>query len=353
MTESRFDVAALTSFARDTLMKVGLPAEPAESVARILMEADLLGHATHGLALLADYVEEIEQKRMAVDGRPAVLADRGAVATWDARRLPGTWTTELAIAEASKRARQFGLGAIALRHSHHIACLAAFLERPAREGLVVLVFSSDPAESRVAPFGAVTPVLMPDPVAIGFPGSPDPVLIDISTSITTMGLTNRTKREGGRMPGKWLIDAKGTPTDDPKAIDAGGALLPVGGSDHGHKGFGLGLMVEMLTQGLSGHGRADAPKDWGAAVLVQVFDPAAFGGLDGFLRQADFITAVCRAARPIAPEAPVRMPGQAGLARKRAALLAGVPLGARIVQSLGSLAGRLGLDPPTALPERG
>ncbi len=349
MTDSRFDATAITAFAREALMKAGAPAAPAESVARILVEADLLGHATHGLALLADYVEEIEEKRMAIDGRPAVLADKGAVATWDARRLPGIWTTELAIAESAKRARQFGLGAVALRRSHHIACLAAFLEQPARDGLVVLVFSSDPGESRVAPFGAVTPVLMPDPIAIGIPGSPDPVMIDISTSITTMALTNRTKREGGRMPGKWLIDAQGRPTDDPKVIDAGGALLPIGGTDHGHKGFGFGLLVEMLTQGLSGYGRVDEPKDWGAAVLVLVFDPAAFGGLDGFLRQADFIAKACRDARPVAADSPVRLPGQAGLAKKRRALKDGVPLAGRILQNLGALAQKLNLQLPPAI----
>ncbi len=349
MTERRFDAAAITAFARDCLSGCGVPAEPAGSVARGLVEADLLGHATHGLALLADYVEEIEEKRMEVQGRPAVLADKGAVATWDARRLPGIWTTDLAIAESAKRAKQFGLGAVALRRSHHIACLAAFLEQPARDGLVVLVFSSDPAESKVAPFGAVTPVLMPDPIAIGIPGSPDPVLIDISTSITTMALTNRIKREGGLMPGPWLIDAQGRPTDDPQVIDKGGALLPIGGIDHGHKGFGFGLLVEMLTQGLSGYGRADKPTDWGAAVLVLVFDPVAFGGLDPFLRQADFIAEACRAATPASADAPVRLPGQAGLARKRRALKDGVPVNGRIGQSLEELSNKLNVTLPGTL----
>lgn len=349
MSERRFDAAAITAFVRDCLIKCSLPLEPADSVARGLVEADLLGHATHGLALLADYVEEIEEKRMEAQGRPAVLADKGAVATWDARRLPGIWTTDLAIAESAKRAKQFGLGAVALRRSHHIACLAAFLEKPARDGHVVLVFSSDPGESRVAPAGAMSPVLMPDPIAIGIPGSPDPVLIDISTSITTMALTNRAKREGGRMPGPWLIDAAGKPTDDPRVIDQGGALLPVGGIDHGHKGFGFGLLVEMLTQGLSGYGRVDEPKGWGAAVLVLVFDPAAFGGLDPFLRQADFIAHACRAATPVSAGAPVRLPGQAGLAKKRRALTEGVPINARIGQSLDELSIKLGVMLPRAL----
>jgi L-lactate dehydrogenase len=125
-------------------------------------------------------------------------------------------------------------------------------------------------------------------------------------------------------------------------------LLPVGGVDHGHKGFGFGLLVEMLTQGLSGYGRVDKPTGWGAAVLVLVFDPAAFGGLDPFLRQADFIADACRAAKPASGDAPVRLPGQAGLAKKRRAINEGVPVNARIGQGLDELSTRLGITLPQA-----
>jgi LDH2 family malate/lactate/ureidoglycolate dehydrogenase len=315
-------------------------------VARGLVEADLLGHTTHGLTLLADYVGEIVEGRMETRGRPSVVHERGAAATWDARRLPGIWTTQLAIEAAVERARRLGLGAIALKRSHHIACLAAFLEEPARQGIAVLVFSSDPGESKVAPFGGVTPVLMPDPIGAGLPAEPDPIMIDISTSITTMGLTNRTKREGGKLRGRWLLSTDGQATDDPNVVGAGGTLLPVGGLDHGHKGFGLGLLVEMLTQGLSGYGRADKPSDWGAAVLVMAVDPEAFGGRDAFLRQSGFIAQACRDARPLAKDAPVRLPGAAGLARKRLALAEGVALAPEIVSSLTDLSRRLGVALP-------
>jgi L-lactate dehydrogenase len=277
-----------------------------------------------------------------------VVHERGATATWDARRLPGIWTTELAIEAAVERAGHLGIGAIALKRSHHIACLAAFLEAPARAGIAVLVFSSDPGESKVAPFGGVTPVLMPDPIAAGLPAEPDPVMIDISTSITTMGLTNRTKRQGGKLPGRWLLSAEGEATDDPNVVGAGGSLLPVGGLDHGHKGFGLGLLVEMLTQGLSGYGRVDAPTDWGAAVLVMAIDPEAFGGRDAFLRQSGFIAQACRDAKPLAKDVPVRLPGAAGLARKRRALAEGVALSAEIVSSLTEISRRLGIALPAA-----
>ena len=239
-----------------------------------------------------------------------------------------------------------GLGAIALKRSHHIACLAAFLEEPARQGIAVLVFSSDPGESKVAPFGGVTPVLMPDPIAAGLPAEPDPIMIDISTSITTMGLTNRTKREGGKLPGRWLLSADGQATDDPNVVGAGGTLLPVGGLDHGHKGFGLGLLVEMLTQGLSGYGRADEPSEWGASVLVLAIDPEAFGGGAAFLRQSGFIAQACRDAKPLVKDAPVRLPGAAGLARKRRALAEGVALSREIVSSLTELSRRLSIAMP-------
>src|SRR5262249_2450365 len=172
---------------------------------------------------------------------------------------------------------RFGVGAIALRRSHHIACLAAFLEAPAKRGKIVLVFSSDPCAVHVAPFGGLTPVMTPNPIAAGIPTDGDPILIDISTSITTAAMCGRTRAIGGRLPGRWLSDHQGIATDDPVVMNHGGTILPVGGLDHGHKGYGLSLMVEALTQGLGGYGRADAPTEWGASVLVLAFAPALFG----------------------------------------------------------------------------
>ncbi|HEY4162082.1 MAG TPA: Ldh family oxidoreductase [Dongiaceae bacterium] len=347
MTEQRFDAGVLRSFAIAALLRAGLPEAPARSVAEGLLEADLLGHNTHGLALLADYIEEIDEGRMATLGGPEVLSDFGAVATWDARRLPGIWTTELAITEASGRARKLGLGAIALRRSHHIACLASFLEAPARSGLLVLVFCSDPGDSVVAPHGGVTPVLMPDPLAAGIPARPDPILIDISTSITTMAMSGRARREGAKLPHPWLMDAQGRATDDPSALGQGTTILPLGGKDHGHKGFALGLLVETLTQGLGGFGRRDKPTDWGASVLVLAFDPAAFGGLSAFQDQIDFIADACRRSAPVPGGKAVRMPGESGLAKKRAALQSGVPLRPDLAAKLAELAATLGIPAPT------
>ena len=335
-------------FASAVLERAGLPVEPAAAVAAGLVEADLYGHSTHGLALLSDYVDEIAAGTMTVEGRPAVLADAGAAVTWDARRLPGIWTTMLAVDEAVVRANAHGLGAVAIRNSHHIACLAAYLEAPARAGSLVLIFSSDPGAAHVAPFGGGVPVLTPDPIAAGIPAEPDPILIDVSVSITTAGMVAKMDAAGGRMKGRWLIDRDGRPTDDPSALKQGGAILPIGGLDHGHKGFALGLLVEALTQGLSGYGRADAPRDWGAGVLVLAFAPSRFAGEDAFLRQTGWLVKASRQSKPVDPALPVRIPGQLALERKRQAERSGLVLESSILNPLAHLGRRFDVSPPLA-----
>jgi L-lactate dehydrogenase len=346
MMDKRYDSGALRAFAEDVLCRAGLPPEPAQAVARGLVEGDLYGHVTHGLALLEDYVAAIESGTMERDGRPEVLADAGAAATWDARRLPGVWTTMLAVDDAVDRAGRFGIGAVAIRRSHHIACLAAFLEAPARAGNLILVFSSDPSTAHVAAYGGLDPIVTPDPVAAGIPAAPDPILIDVSMSITTAGMAGRLRATGGRFPEKWLLDREGTPTDDPWALKNGGSILPIGGLDHGHKGFGLALLVEALTQGLAGYGRADGETGWGAGVLVLAFAPSRFAGADAFLRQTTWLADAARSSRPADPAKPVRLPGQLALQRKRDAERDGVPLALVITDALGRLAAKYGVPLP-------
>jgi L-lactate dehydrogenase len=280
------------------------------------------------------------------EGEPAVLADAGAAVLWDARRLPGVWTTMLAVDEAARRADRLGIGAVVLRRSHHIACLAAFLEEPARRGYLVLLFSSDPSARHVAPYGGREPVMTPNPVAAGIPREPDPILVDVSTSITTAGLTARLGATGGKFPYDWLLDAEGRPTSDPNALSAGGSILPIGGLDHGHKGFGLSLIVEALTQGLGGYGRAEAPDDWGASVLVLAFAPARLAGADAFLRQTSWLADACLATTPVDPTRAVRLPGQLAIARKRASEVEGLALQDVVLEGLRELSSKLGLPLP-------
>jgi LDH2 family malate/lactate/ureidoglycolate dehydrogenase len=347
-----YPVQALLEFSRDLLLAAGLPHDKAAAVADILVEGDLMGHTTHGLALLGPYLREIETGAMTRDGGPAVIADAPAAITWDGRRLPGPWLVLQAMDLAAERAAQCGTGTIVIRRSHHIACLAVYLKRATDKGLVMLLTCSDPHSASVAPFGGLDPVFTPNPIAAGFPaGSEPPVLIDISTSATTNGLTNRLHKEGGKLPAPWVIDGHGKPTDDPAALfnEPKGTILPLGGMDSGHKGYGFSLLVEALTGGLAGHGRADEREGWGATVFVQIIDPRAFSGIDAFNRQMGAVAQQCHASRPAQPGRAVHTPGERGLGLAQQQRERGVELYPSVMPALQPWAQKLGVTPPKEL----
>ena len=347
----RYAAPALAGFACQLFTAAGCDLAMARVMAEILLEADLMGHTTHGLALAGGYLEEIDNGGMAAKGAPTVISDRGAAICWDGLRLPGVWLAAKAVDLCVERARIHGMAALAIRRSHHAGCLAAYLERATSKGMLVTIASSDPSAASVAPFGGLEAVFTPDPLAVGIPTAGDPILIDMSASITTNGMTGRLRAEGRKYPGPWAMTAAGEATDDPNTLytDPPGTLLPSGGKDHGHKGYGMALTVEALTQGLSGYGRADRPAGWGAAVMVQVYDPAAFGGTQDFIRQTEWIAQACRGSASLPGGEPVRLPGANAARNKREALRNGVALHPAIMPELAARAAKFGIALPAEL----
>lgn len=348
MQALRYPVRELVQFANQALCAAGLAPQMAADVAEVLVEGDLLGHDTHGLQLLAPYLNELANSKMTRSGSPAILSERSSVASWDGLRLPGPWLVRQALAWASGRAREHGSATVVIRRSHHIACLAAYLEAPARAGLLVTLSCSDADTASVAPFGGTTPVFTPNPLAVGIPTSGEPILIDISASITTNGLSGRMRQAGQLGAHAWWLDAQGQATRDPAVLfgQPPGTILPVGGLDAGHKGYGMALMIEAMTGGLAGYGRADPSEGWGATVYLQVQDPTAFGGMDDFRRQTDWLVQACHSARPRDPAQPVRLPGERALARKREQTRDGVALQAGILPALAPWAEKFALALP-------
>lgn len=343
MSEVRYAPERLREFATRLLQQAGLAADRASVVADVLVEADLLGHDTHGLDMLARYLDEIAGGRMAREGEPETIRDEGAALTWDGQRLPGPWLVKRAIATARERLAVHSTVSVVIRRSHHIGCLQAYLKPVTDEGLVILLTCSDPSGAGVAPHGGVASRLTPNPFAAGFPTEGEPVLLDVSMSTTTNALTKRLHDEGGRLPGPWLVDADGRASDDPSVLfrEPKGALLPLGGLDLGHKGFSLALLVEALTSGLAGHGRADPAEGWGASVFIQLIDPGAFAGRDAFVRETTRLAEICHATPVAAGKPQVRMPGERALARRAAQFRDGVALRAGILKSLEPWAERL------------
>ena len=348
---TRYSATDLVAFCETLYLARGMRADIAATSSRILVEADLLGHSTHGMALLPGYLKALGEKTMLAAGEPVVENQRTVAQVWHGQRLSGLWLTQRAVETATAMAKAHGTGTITIKHAHHIACLAAYLEAPARDGFMVIVQSSDPCTASVAPHGGITPIMTPNPIAIGIPTGSDPIMIDISSSITANGPSMRLMKEGKRAPGIWFVDSEGHGSDDPSVayVEPKGALLPLGGLDAGHKGFGLGLMIEAMTGGLAGFGRADPPQGWGASVFVQVLDPEAFGGRAALQRQTDHLREISHASKPQPGVGRVRLPGERGLARKASQLVDGVELHGTVMPALTPLAIELGVSLPVAI----
>jgi L-lactate dehydrogenase len=297
----------------------GLDFEKAESTSRILLEGELLGHTTHGLALVKPYLDELQSGQIEKLGSYEMINSTATTETWNGRYLPGIWLTEKAIEKASEIAKKDGIGTVVIQKSHHIACLAAFLEKTARQNLMVIIACSDPRNKTVAPFGGKIPVYSPNPLALGIPTETDPVLIDVSMSTTANAVVNRAVKNNEKLGGEWLLQSDGTTTNDPQTFfeNPASTLLPLGGMDLGYKGFALGIMIEAMTSALGGHGRNDNPERWGASVFVQVIDPSKFSGENYFLKEMEFFKNQCLASTPLNAKNPVRMPGEKGLKRKK------------------------------------
>lgn len=354
MAGIRYDATDLTTFADALLRHAGLPDEKALAVAEILVEGDLLGHSTHGLQLLAPYLEQVENGAMTVEGEPEIVADHGSTVLVDGRYLPGPWLVLRAMDRAFERAAAHGVVTTVIRRSHHIACLQAYLERVTRRDFMAVLCSSDPAGRSVAPHGGTGPAYTPNPIAVGIPTDGTPILIDVSTSSTTNGLTARLRDAGERLPHAWVTDSTGRITDDPSVLftQPPGAILPLGGLSSGHKGFALALMVEALTSALGGFGRADGPTRWGASVFLQIIDPNAFGGAEAFRRETGWLATACRSV-PVRPEdPPVRLPGEGALARRAAGIADGLTLHSGIMESLRPWARKFDISIPPRVEDK-
>lgn len=348
--DARYPFAALLEAAEALFVAAGLPPDKASSVARALVQADAMGHTTHGLALVPWYLDALAAGQMERQGTMEVLSDRGSCVAWNGRRLPGAWLIERAFDLALERIETHGVVTLTIAGAHHTGALAVYLPRVTERGLMPILTCSSPAAAGVAPFGGTRGLLTPNPIGAGIPTPGDPVLLDISASITTSNRARQLAQAGERFPADWVMDAAGQATNDPAvAVSGGGTLLPVGGLDHGHKGFGLALLVEALTQGLSGLGRRSKPSGILTNIFVQVIDPDAFGGREGFIAESGWLGEACRANPPRPGVERVRLPGEHAMASLRHARADGVPLRPAILDGLAPHLARLGVDWPAPL----
>lgn len=348
----RFAAGALRTTVAELAVRAGLAPDMARAMALRVVDADLLGQRTHGLLFFPAYLDRLGKGAIAKSGEYDVVSDTGPVFAWRANRLAGAWMMERATEALIERAAKFGVVSATIAACSHIGCLQAYLLPFTARGLVVTIAATNPGFRTVAPFGGIDPVLTSNPIAYGLPTSGDPILIDYSTSLASNAFFNGFAARGETLPGRWLLDSAGHPTDDPAAINAKppATILPLGGLEFGYKGFGAGLFVEAVSLGLSGYGRAEPHDLFGQSVFIQVMDPAVFAGRERFLKEMDNLVAECKASRPRPGTNGVRLPGERALASMADQLANGVTIGTDALAKVRPWADQLGVALPEPMP---
>lgn len=348
----RYRAGELERLAADMLMAAGLIEPYARATASTLVEADLLGYTTHGIQFLPQYCKALEDGKIARDGELTLVRDNGASLVYDANRLPGPVCIGQAVAEGLRHSRKHAVVTVLVRRSHNTACLATYLLPIVEAGRIGLLFVASPGTSAVAPPGGAAARYSTNPMAAGFPTGGDPVLIDMATSATTNRLTERLAREGKQHSGEPMLDGQGTPTNDPAALAAGGAIRPLGGAANEHKGFALALMIEALSTALAGAGHAlqdETGEPSGSSAFIQIIDPEGFSGRETFLREMDALAAHMLDTPPRSGGDGVRIPGQRAMAARREHLEKGVILHPGIRPHVEPVAESYGLKFPTSI----
>ena len=332
----------LNKFCTSVFKRLGMDDEKSKDTSEILVEADMMGHFTHGVRLLPLYIKDIEAGNMKPSGNQITLHDTGSCITIDGDNLPGIWLTKRGLKLSSERAKIHGVSTVLIKNSHHNGALAAYLLPIVKQGLVPMIKCSVPSSATVAPFGGTKALLTPDPMALAFPTNDQPVLIDISASITTNNMIADKIVKNEMFDFNCLLTKDGIPTNDPKEVfQNNGTVMPLGGLEYGHKGFGLALGIEALSQGLSGSGRSRKLKTMNLSIYIQVIDPDAFAGLEAFKNEMSFLYNECINNPPIDQNKKVRMPGQNALLRRSKSIENGIYLSKETLTSLNEISKKL------------
>lgn len=340
----------LEKFARDLLIAGGASASEAEITARSLVDANLRGYDSHGVMRIPYYIQAIKEGEV-VSGVDLKILDEGASrvtadAQWGFGQVQAVRMLELL---AGKTAAA-GLAVGVMHHSGHIGRLGEYCEMAAARGLVsMLMVNSHGAAVRVAPPGGKAPRLSTNPLAIGAPHRNAPLVLDFSTSATAEGKVRVKKIAGEKCPDGWLLDPEGKPTNDPNSLygNPPGSILPMGGNQ-AYKGFGLGLMIEILTGALSGGATARPvpyPKK-GNCVFLLLLDPAKFGGAEHFRAEVEQLVDYIKSSPLIDGVREITLPGDPERKLHAARIQNGLPLDAENWNALAAAGAKLGVSVP-------
>ena len=279
----------LREIAADLLMGAGASEEEAAIISRHSIGANLAGHDSHGVIAIPTYIDRIRRGHI-VPGAPFEIVRESPTTTV----VDGHWgfgyvVSERAMQITIEKARRSNVAAATVFRQSHVGRLADYPIMAASAGMIGLMTADSGRSTKlVAPFGGREPRLGTNPICIAMPSDLDgPLFIDMATSAVAGGKLGLALARGTSIPEGWILDKDGNPTTDPSA---GWVQLPLGGPE-GHKGYGLSVMVEILSGILPGLGFGHDPSGrHNDGCFMAAFNVEAFRPLDEFKKEvAEFV----------------------------------------------------------------
>jgi L-2-hydroxycarboxylate dehydrogenase (NAD+) len=353
----------LHSFVAQTILACGTSAESAQTVADVLVATDLRGVESHGVGSLARYVRGLHEGSITVRPQYHILAETPAILRLDADaglgHPVGVWSMEKAIAKA----RALGVGVVSVRNSTHFGMAAYYPMLALRSNMIGITLTN--SGTHVIPTFGKKPMLGTNPIAVAVPaGKERPYVLDMSTSVVPVGRVAKYDWLGEVIPEGWAIDENGQADTDAKHIlntlmhKQGGGLLPLGGEGEarsGYKGYGLALMVEILSAVLSGslysdltepHAADGRPLPAGTGHLFIAVDIAAFRPLSEFQASMDDLMTRIKNSPKADGQNRIYIHGEKEAEEEERRRRDGIPLRASVVSRLRELATPLGVAIP-------
>ena len=335
MDGDRFSPEELQELVCRALERSGATAAMAHATARALWAAEADGIASHGASRVPQYCGHLKNGRARGSAVPVIARDSRGACLVDAKQGLAFEACALAVSEAIRRAREFGVAYVAVTNSNHFGVAAYHVEPIAEAGLVGLAFGNSPAA--IPAWGGTRALFGTNPLAAVFPRrSAAPLVIDLSLSAAARGKIMVAAREGKPIPEGWALDKEGRNTTDASAA-LEGSMLAAGGM----KGAMLALTVELLVCALSGAAfgfESDSffteegrPTRIGQAFIA--IDPAALAGREVYLERIETLVAAMNA------EPGVRLPGERRRAQRERATREGISLPRELARRIRALAG--------------
>jgi (2R)-3-sulfolactate dehydrogenase (NADP+) len=299
----KITVQEIETKAKAAMIAHGAGDGQAAHVARAVARAEALGNVICGLYYLESYCTQLASGRVNGTVDPVVTKPRGSAVLADAKFGFAQPAFAAGLDLAVDTARENGVATLAVANAHTCTSLGFFTEQIAARGLIAIGMTN--ASPVVAPPGGNKAVIGTNPIAMTVPGDGAPAMhFDFSTSAVALGKITMAKAAGEKIPTGWAVDANGNDTTDPTAA-LGGALVSAGG----YKGWGFGLMVELLAAGMTGSVNSldvkglklpDGPPH-GLGQFYILMDPATYGD--------NFADRFARVANAVAEQDGARIPG--------------------------------------------